>query len=548
MSVDIAKLSANLSPQQQREAKAEYRRQAKSPTTAFLLCFFLGIFGAHRFYLGDVGQGLLRLIISPLVLPGLVLEVIDLTRIDGEVESRNLKAAEAIIARIMLAQPKPALDAEAIAGLDASVQARWSHAAAEAAAVAVPAVALAAESATDAGVAGSTPMTESTASGAAGGGESAPPVWPVAPTSSEAAFSRTVPAAAEAPASGLSPIQSGEGAAATQQGGSAYQPVVPPAAAVPAWDEALGFVAASAQPGAGAAPDASAAPDAGAEGAEVVAATEQSVESDVFETGGTVPAAGDLAQPETAVAQRAPLWTDPTDRAAVYVDPGSLADIGEPHSSSMRIALPAAPTPQEDHAAESLAAVSVGEADPMMSAAAATAPDASPEPAELEPTSTLVFIPDEALTPDAPLGSTGGEGAAETLTAASEGLGAAIPASDAVEAQSSEPAMPQEGAPGDGSHFTEEVHEAQAETTHRTVKRVRVIRRLLVNGQVVQEATAEEIVDSDADTAAAAARLREALGQADTATLAALSEGQLASGSDTGGEGPSPLPGANDPA
>jgi hypothetical protein len=542
VSVDIAKLSANLSPQQQREAKAEYRRQAKSPTTAFLLCFFLGIFGAHRFYLGDVRQGLLRLIISPLVLPGLVLEIIDLTRIDGEVESRNLKAAEAIIARIMLAQPKPALDAEAIAGLDASVQAQRSHASAEAAAAAFPAVTTAAESVTDAGVAGSAQMTESTPSGAAVGGEAAPPVWPIAPMLSDAAFSNIVPAAAEAPASGLSPIQPGEWAsAASQQGGSAYQPVVPPAAAVPAWDEALGFVAASAQP------EASAAPDASAEGPEVGAATEQSVESDVFETGETVPAAGDLAQPETTVAQRAPSWTDPTDRTAVFVDPGSMADIGEPHSSSMRIELPAAPTPHEDHAAESLAALSVGGADPMMSATAPTAPDASSEPAELEPTSTLVFIPDEALTPDAPQGSTGGEGETGTLTAASEGLGAATPASDAaVEAQPAAPAMPLEDAPGDGSHFTEEVHEAQAETTHRTVKRVRVIRRLLVNGQVVQEATAEEIVDSDADTAIAAARLREALGQADTATLAALSEGQLASGSETGGESPSPLPGAND--
>jgi TM2 domain-containing membrane protein YozV len=29
---------------------------------AFLLCFFLGVFGAHRFYVGKIGTGLLQLV------------------------------------------------------------------------------------------------------------------------------------------------------------------------------------------------------------------------------------------------------------------------------------------------------------------------------------------------------------------------------------------------------------------------------------------------------------------------------------------------------
>lgn len=29
---------------------------------AFLLCFFLGMFGAHRFYVGKVGTGILQLV------------------------------------------------------------------------------------------------------------------------------------------------------------------------------------------------------------------------------------------------------------------------------------------------------------------------------------------------------------------------------------------------------------------------------------------------------------------------------------------------------
>lgn len=33
----------------------------KSRLVALLLCFFLGVFGAHRFYVGKVGTGLLQL-------------------------------------------------------------------------------------------------------------------------------------------------------------------------------------------------------------------------------------------------------------------------------------------------------------------------------------------------------------------------------------------------------------------------------------------------------------------------------------------------------
>jgi TM2 domain-containing membrane protein YozV len=29
---------------------------------AFLLCFFLGVFGAHRFYAGKIGTGILQLV------------------------------------------------------------------------------------------------------------------------------------------------------------------------------------------------------------------------------------------------------------------------------------------------------------------------------------------------------------------------------------------------------------------------------------------------------------------------------------------------------
>jgi TM2 domain-containing membrane protein YozV len=44
----IANTIANVSP--------------KSRLAAFLLCWFLGLFGAHRFYVGKVGTGILQLV------------------------------------------------------------------------------------------------------------------------------------------------------------------------------------------------------------------------------------------------------------------------------------------------------------------------------------------------------------------------------------------------------------------------------------------------------------------------------------------------------
>jgi TM2 domain-containing membrane protein YozV len=36
----------------------------KSGVAALLLCFFLGVFGAHRFYVGKVGSGVAMLLLS----------------------------------------------------------------------------------------------------------------------------------------------------------------------------------------------------------------------------------------------------------------------------------------------------------------------------------------------------------------------------------------------------------------------------------------------------------------------------------------------------
>lgn len=128
MTVDIKRLTAHLSQSQQDEITKAYEKQAENETAAFLWCFFLGWMGAHRFYLRQWGQGIIHLIIAlitvviavggalakvdptiivvaalPFGVAALIWEVIDLFRIDDEVAAMNLRLAETLIAGTMLA-------------------------------------------------------------------------------------------------------------------------------------------------------------------------------------------------------------------------------------------------------------------------------------------------------------------------------------------------------------------------------------------------------------------------------------------------------------
>jgi TM2 domain-containing membrane protein YozV len=122
-----------LTLEQQDALQREYDARAKSSTTAFLLCYFLGLFGAQRMYLGQWGAAGLRLLLPLIalslailgaldVLPfatfslaiitlvcGLIWEALDLARIDREVS-----AANAALMNRLLATIEP-LDATALA-------------------------------------------------------------------------------------------------------------------------------------------------------------------------------------------------------------------------------------------------------------------------------------------------------------------------------------------------------------------------------------------------------------------------------------------------
>ena len=145
MAVDIAQLAAHLPPEERQRVIRTYRREAENETAAYLYCFFLGIFGAHRWYLGHWRSGLLHLIIPALVvlavvagvvgiLPavvaaiivaillaiGLGWEIIDLFGIDAEVHAHNRALAERLTAGAAL-DDNTALN-QAVRKLDTLVQ------------------------------------------------------------------------------------------------------------------------------------------------------------------------------------------------------------------------------------------------------------------------------------------------------------------------------------------------------------------------------------------------------------------------------------------
>jgi TM2 domain-containing membrane protein YozV len=122
-------LAPQLSPAQQETLQRAYDARAKNPTTAFLLCYFLGVFGAHRIYLGQWGAAALRLLL-PLIAVGLAIlgildvlrfatfslavitlicaliwEALDLAQIDREVNAANAALMSRLLATMVPAGP-----------------------------------------------------------------------------------------------------------------------------------------------------------------------------------------------------------------------------------------------------------------------------------------------------------------------------------------------------------------------------------------------------------------------------------------------------------
>jgi hypothetical protein len=472
MSIDLASLTARLSPEEQRTVKARYRAQAKNPTTAFLLCFFLGLFGVHRFYLGDVAGGVVRLVLFPLIIPGLILEIIDLPRIDAEVAHHNLATAEGIIARVMLDHPDQRFESQASQLVDASL----AQAAGQAPMPAAPApaqVAAPLSAAATAAVPESTPRAPEPPPAAYAAPEIAPPV-----TAAPAAEVAPAPVAEAAdPLPPIWPIP------------AEYHPE--PAAAPPELrheTDTTPYPPMSAE-------QPHSAPAAAPQEAHTVPWGEVAVGAAAGEMAAAILTTHDEPATTPPAAIRARADVDQTDQAAQLAEGSALADVGEPLGERVQVRLPGTDATE----------------------------------------STLVFHTEDApVTPARELdwgeaagigaGTLGGLAAYEAFAHHEPGpieeppATANAPTSLSETVSVSSPLMPTTPNPG------AETAPAAAPPEYRTVKRVRVVRRLMVDGKVVQETAAEEVVDADADTAATAARLREELGATDPDTLASLAQ------------------------
>jgi TM2 domain-containing membrane protein YozV len=88
--------TAALDPARLALAQSEYDDVKKSKGVAYAFWFFLGVFGAHRFYVGDIGKGVAML----LTLGGLGFwALVDVFFIGGRLDGVNRQAKREISGR-----------------------------------------------------------------------------------------------------------------------------------------------------------------------------------------------------------------------------------------------------------------------------------------------------------------------------------------------------------------------------------------------------------------------------------------------------------------
>lgn len=93
--LDLTPILDSMSEEQRGQFMAQFGNKKKSRTTAFLLAFFLGCFGAGRFYLGRIGTGVAKLL-TCLVGVGVIWWLVDLFLIGGMTDKANFKLASVI--------------------------------------------------------------------------------------------------------------------------------------------------------------------------------------------------------------------------------------------------------------------------------------------------------------------------------------------------------------------------------------------------------------------------------------------------------------------
>ena len=98
MSMEFAVMQG-MTEQQQMIFMAQYNLMRKDVTAASLLAFFLGSFGAHRFYMGDIGLGVLYVLFCWTGIPHLI-ALVECFFLPGRVRLYNAQCAAAIADQI----------------------------------------------------------------------------------------------------------------------------------------------------------------------------------------------------------------------------------------------------------------------------------------------------------------------------------------------------------------------------------------------------------------------------------------------------------------
>lgn len=96
MDTEIMYMMQQLPENKRMEFQMNFSGQKKDPTTALLLCFFLGGIGVHEFYLGNTGRGILMACFFWTFVPAII-AFVQLFLITGRVKEMNKTAAQQII-------------------------------------------------------------------------------------------------------------------------------------------------------------------------------------------------------------------------------------------------------------------------------------------------------------------------------------------------------------------------------------------------------------------------------------------------------------------
>ena len=101
MDLRIVELQRQLPTGESSTFAYRFERSKKTVTVAFLLAFFLGGFGANKFYFNEIGAGIIYLLFSWTFIPSII-ALIELFFLSKKVDDFNYQIAQEILRELVL--------------------------------------------------------------------------------------------------------------------------------------------------------------------------------------------------------------------------------------------------------------------------------------------------------------------------------------------------------------------------------------------------------------------------------------------------------------